>query len=112
MQGETLARFSPAGEGEGFQVEWRPVFPPYVWGGTMANFSGGQGGTQRGGGGRELISWTSLHADGLRMRLHCPSPCFTHSYQGETMAKIFPVGLGAKICEKILGWALINLTSI
>ena len=35
MQGETLARFSPAGEGEGFQVEWRPLFPPLCMGGKL-----------------------------------------------------------------------------
>ena len=47
MQGETLANFSPAGEGESFQVERRPRFPPLYGGETMANFSGGQGGTHR-----------------------------------------------------------------
>ena len=49
MQGETLATFSPAGEGEGFQVEWRPLFPPMYGGETMAIFSEGQGGTRRWG---------------------------------------------------------------
>ena len=111
MQGETLATFPPAGEGEGFQVEWRPLLPPYVWGKLWPIFLEARGAPVDGVGG--MSSSTGLHSTLLGSgRDYITPPGFSIVIKGKLWPKFFQKVWGEKTCEEMQGRALINSTSV